>query len=309
VTAEEASIGCSTLDEPEGKSQRMDDEKQLKKDECPQHALSGDSASVSQNGRDIPTMEEINSSVSYEGSVLANTANQHMPLKEGMHSKEKETKLSETNLCEKLCPESSRRKEPVVEKTVEDESSKEKFHQRKISWGFGSLTSQEVLSRGGEGSSYSRDAGKVAERREPRNAIENGQSAELSSVKNSLLIEKTEDSKQVEDSADRKPAVRKPKRPSRHASSTVPPVVMPAVSDVVEKRLTEWFTVDSLCFLYGEQKTREMLGQLGGDLVQNFKPLDSATWDPEKHDRFVNICKRLNLLDLEDRSYDEKVCS
>jgi len=84
---------------------------------------------------------------------------------------------------------------------------------------------------------------------------------------------------------------------------------MPAVSDVVEKRLTEWFTVDSLCFLYGEQKTREMLGQLGGDLVQNFKPLDSATWDPEKHDRFVNICKRLNLLDLEDRSYDEKVCS
>lgn len=76
---------------------------------------------------------------------------------------------------------------------------------------------------------------------------------------------------------------------------------------LVEKCLHDWFTMETMCFLFGEQALKEMLEDKGESIQAHYKALSSITWDQEKHERFLTICKRLSLLEIEDSNYDNQV--
>lgn len=80
----------------------------------------------------------------------------------------------------------------------------------------------------------------------------------------------------------------------------------PIVSHV-EKCVKEWFTMETMCFLFGESALKEMLEQKGESIQAHYKALSSLTWDQEKHERFLTICKRLKLFDIEDSKFDNQV--
>lgn len=75
----------------------------------------------------------------------------------------------------------------------------------------------------------------------------------------------------------------------------------------VEKCVREWFTMETMCFLFGETTLKEMLENKGESIQKHYKALSTTTWDQEKHDRFLAICKRLNLLEMEDTNFDSQV--
>lgn len=75
----------------------------------------------------------------------------------------------------------------------------------------------------------------------------------------------------------------------------------------VEKCVEEWFTMETMCFLFGERALKDMLEQKGESIQEHYKALRSLTWDQEKHERFLTICKQLNLLEMEDNNFDNQV--
>ncbi|KAK3918652.1 Putative RNA polymerase II subunit B1 CTD phosphatase RPAP2-like protein [Frankliniella fusca] len=75
----------------------------------------------------------------------------------------------------------------------------------------------------------------------------------------------------------------------------------------VEKCVQEWFTMETMCFLFGESALKEMLENKGECIQQHYKALNSITWDQEKHERFLAICKRLRLFEMEDSNFDSQV--
>ena len=75
----------------------------------------------------------------------------------------------------------------------------------------------------------------------------------------------------------------------------------------VEKCVEEWFTMETMCFLFGESALKDMLEQKGESIQEHYKALRSLTWDQEKHERFLAICKRLSLLEMEENNFDNEV--
>ena len=91
--------------------------------------------------------------------------------------------------------------------------------------------------------------------------------------------------------------------------SKLKPELSKCVSGVshVEKCIQEWFTMETMCFLFGESALKHMLEQKGESIQEHYRALRSITWDQEKHKRFLAICKRLNLMEMEDNSFDNEV--
>ncbi|XP_047114288.1 putative RNA polymerase II subunit B1 CTD phosphatase RPAP2 [Schistocerca piceifrons] len=79
----------------------------------------------------------------------------------------------------------------------------------------------------------------------------------------------------------------------------------PLTTLLVEKCVREWFTLDSMYFLFGEERMKEMVADK--DITHYFKPTESDSWDPGMRERYIAICKKLNLLELEDINYDNKI--
>lgn len=96
------------------------------------------------------------------------------------------------------------------------------------------------------------------------------------------------------------------KRQRQVESSSPHHKLLPYVSHV-EKCLEEWFTMDTICFLFGETALKDMLKQKGESIQAHYNALGTVTWDQEKHERFLAICKRLSLLDIEDNNFDNQV--
>lgn len=89
-------------------------------------------------------------------------------------------------------------------------------------------------------------------------------------------------------------------------SNSLQDKLIPIIANV-EKCLEEWFTMDTMCFLFGETALKDMLEQKGESIQAHYNALGTVTWDPEKHERFLAICKRLSLLDIEDNNFDNQV--
>lgn len=94
----------------------------------------------------------------------------------------------------------------------------------------------------------------------------------------------------------------------KHATNKVPinkQAEASLTTMLVEKCVREWFTLDSMYFLFGEETMKEMVADK--DITHYYKPPESDSWDPGMRERYIAICKKLNLLELEDINYDNKI--
>lgn len=84
----------------------------------------------------------------------------------------------------------------------------------------------------------------------------------------------------------------------------------PAVTTLtieVEKCLAEWFTLDTLIFLFGENKVKEMVADKGEcikEYLDNYAK--SIFYTSNTYDQYQALCRKLNMLELEDRKHDSE---
>lgn len=74
---------------------------------------------------------------------------------------------------------------------------------------------------------------------------------------------------------------------------------MLGVIDRVDLVLDSWFTADSLCFLYGDDKLKEILEEYGTP-AERFGQLKN-TKDAFLYERYTEICKRLNFIEIKEK--------
>ncbi|XP_068628726.1 putative RNA polymerase II subunit B1 CTD phosphatase RPAP2 [Battus philenor] len=88
----------------------------------------------------------------------------------------------------------------------------------------------------------------------------------------------------------------------------VPQRKQPSVTTItieVEKCLAEWFTIDTLIFIFGEQRVKEMVtdkGECIKEYLNNYA--QSIFYNSNSYDQYQALCRKLNMLELEDRKYD-----
>ena len=75
----------------------------------------------------------------------------------------------------------------------------------------------------------------------------------------------------------------------------------------IEKCLHEWFTLESMCFLFGEERMKEMVSEKGECIKEYYKVVQNASWDPKVQQQYMSICKRLNLMEIEENQLDSNV--
>ncbi|XP_028159198.1 putative RNA polymerase II subunit B1 CTD phosphatase RPAP2 [Ostrinia furnacalis] len=73
----------------------------------------------------------------------------------------------------------------------------------------------------------------------------------------------------------------------------------------VEKCLAQWFTIDTMLFLFGEEKVKEILADKGECIKEYLNNYANSTfYNSNNYDQYQALCKKLNMLELEDRRYD-----
>ncbi|KAJ9597283.1 hypothetical protein L9F63_011854 [Diploptera punctata] len=84
-------------------------------------------------------------------------------------------------------------------------------------------------------------------------------------------------------------------------------LTQPITSTVIhiEKCLHEWFTIESMCFLFGEDRMKEIVSDKGECIKEYYKGIQNASWDPKIQEQYMTICRRLNLMELEENKFDE----
>lgn len=98
-----------------------------------------------------------------------------------------------------------------------------------------------------------------------------------------------------------------------HAKQTKPPKSVPqkkppavtALTIEVEKCLAEWFTLDTMLMLFGEERVKEMVtdkGECIKEYLNNYA--NSIAYNSHTYDQYQALCRKLNMLELEDRKYD-----
>lgn len=71
----------------------------------------------------------------------------------------------------------------------------------------------------------------------------------------------------------------------------------------IEQTLRDWFSIDSFCFIFGEEKLKEILAEKQiGDTGLHY--LGSKTMDTHVYEKYLAICKKLNVLEMEDTKMD-----
>uniref|UniRef100_A0A1B6M2Y7 RNA polymerase II subunit B1 CTD phosphatase RPAP2 homolog n=1 Tax=Graphocephala atropunctata TaxID=36148 RepID=A0A1B6M2Y7_9HEMI len=71
----------------------------------------------------------------------------------------------------------------------------------------------------------------------------------------------------------------------------------------VEQILKEWLSFDSLSLLLGEDKVKEMLAEKS-DYIKQYTNKTGSTADILFYERYLAICRKLNILELEDTKVD-----
>jgi len=89
---------------------------------------------------------------------------------------------------------------------------------------------------------------------------------------------------------------------SKKTSLDIPPMTNAVIH--IEKCLHEWFTFESMCFLFGEEKIKEIVEEKGECIKEYYKAVPKATWDPRIEEQYLAICRRLNIMEIEDKDYD-----
>ncbi|XP_038208496.1 putative RNA polymerase II subunit B1 CTD phosphatase RPAP2 [Zerene cesonia] len=78
-----------------------------------------------------------------------------------------------------------------------------------------------------------------------------------------------------------------------------------AITIEVEKCLAEWFTLDTLLFLFGEEKVKEIVADKG-EFIKDYlnNHTQSIFYKSNSYDQYQALCRKLNMLELEDKRHD-----
>lgn len=99
--------------------------------------------------------------------------------------------------------------------------------------------------------------------------------------------------------------VKKPTRRKLGKKNTIRQLLpMQNVVIKVEETLKEWFTLESLCLLFREEKVKELLAEKSVDCKEWQNMSGASTADNNFYERYLAICKKLNILELEDTKID-----
>lgn len=100
--------------------------------------------------------------------------------------------------------------------------------------------------------------------------------------------------------------IEKENKPSKKVPQKKQPLVT-ALTIEVEKCLGEWFTLDTLLLLFGEEKVREMVADKG-DCIREYlnNYAKGIFYNSNVYDQYQALCKKLNMLELEDRKFDNQ---
>ncbi|KAF9410234.1 hypothetical protein HW555_010628 [Spodoptera exigua] len=100
--------------------------------------------------------------------------------------------------------------------------------------------------------------------------------------------------------------IEKENKPSKKVVQKKQPLVT-ALTIEVEKCLGEWFTLDTLLLLFGEEKVREMVADKG-DCIREYlnNYAKGIFYNSNVYDQYQALCKKLNMLELEDRKFDNQ---
>uniref|UniRef100_A0A2A4K7W0 RNA polymerase II subunit B1 CTD phosphatase RPAP2 homolog n=1 Tax=Heliothis virescens TaxID=7102 RepID=A0A2A4K7W0_HELVI len=97
------------------------------------------------------------------------------------------------------------------------------------------------------------------------------------------------------------------------SSKKVPQKKQPLVTALtieVEKCLAEWFTLDTILLLFGEEKVREMVADKGECIKEYLNNYAKGIfYSSNVYDQYQALCRKhrkLNMLELEDRKYDNQ---
>lgn len=88
------------------------------------------------------------------------------------------------------------------------------------------------------------------------------------------------------------------KRKSSNSKTSVNANPLQNIVLKIEKILREWISLDSLCFILGKDKIKEVLAE------KKTENLPAFTQDVHLYERYLAICKKLNLLELEETKID-----
>lgn len=75
--------------------------------------------------------------------------------------------------------------------------------------------------------------------------------------------------------------------------------------DILRKSVKEWLTLDSLIFLHGKDKIKEILS--AKKLGDYFEELNIAKLQRDQQIKYMDICKRLHLQEMADEKFDSAV--
>lgn len=75
----------------------------------------------------------------------------------------------------------------------------------------------------------------------------------------------------------------------------------------VERSIREWMTIDSLCFIYSDDKVKELLADKGKCIKELHNICGNAMTDPYLYERYLAICRKLNVLEVEDSRVDSDI--
>lgn len=75
---------------------------------------------------------------------------------------------------------------------------------------------------------------------------------------------------------------------------------------LVEKCLFEWFTIDSMIYLFGEEKVKDMVSDKGECIKEYYKAVGKSSWDPVMQEKYEALCRKLNLMEIQEDQNDKE---
>ncbi|KAI8429437.1 hypothetical protein MSG28_000077 [Choristoneura fumiferana] len=100
--------------------------------------------------------------------------------------------------------------------------------------------------------------------------------------------------------------VEKPAAQTKKIHSKKQPVLS-AITIEVEKSLAQWFTLDTMLFLLGEEKVREMVTDKGECIKEYMNNYATSIFHrSNSYDQYQALCRKLNMLELEDKKFNSK---
>ncbi|KAK7868189.1 hypothetical protein R5R35_003056 [Gryllus longicercus] len=74
----------------------------------------------------------------------------------------------------------------------------------------------------------------------------------------------------------------------------------------VEKCLHEWFTIETMCFLFGDEKVKELISDKGECIKEYYKAVGKSSWDPIIQERYEALCRKLNIMEIKEQQLEKE---